>query len=210
MEFVAETVRLTSLSSRQCLIGREPLVLNVSTARITTRSETRQAVMERWNVSVSYMPEEWQVAEAELTGFQQADVNPLDAEALVTAVTRTTHFALEAWAARTSDGTWPYLVMPWVNTAGTVGAPSACSRDWMTFSGQLYHSWHGATDTWYEPEDSSRFTERLVPLVAVEDGRLWGVGKTDAPPPATTSAQARASLRADDVEWQRRRYGAYV
>ncbi|MEU6349671.1 hypothetical protein ABZ896_10125 [Streptomyces sp. NPDC047072] len=211
MDFVADTVRLTPLSSQMLVVERAPLVLSGVSVRIAAGRERLLAdVLATGVLMPRRHPEMWRKLEVTVTDLP-AGLSAPDAGNLVRAITRTSHVALEAWSSPCeSEGPWPYAVVPWFDTQ-SVGASVATSRDWMEFGGDLFEScWWAGGETWHDTLVGAISTERFVPLVPVEEGALWGLGTTTTPPPAATSLQEREALRAHDVQWQREKYGAYV
>lgn len=212
MEFVADTFRLTPLSSQMLVVEREPLVLSGMSVRIAAGRERLLAdVLATGTLMSRHHPEMWRKLDVTVTELPTTGLTARDAGDLVRAITRTSHVALEAWSStRTPEGSWPYAVVPWFNTEG-VGAAVTTSRDWMEFGGNLFEScWWGGGETWHDTLIGDISTEPFVPLVPVEEGALWSLGTTTTAPPAATSPQERAALRAHDMQWQREKYGAYV
>lgn len=207
MEFVAETFRLTPLSSQMLVIEREPLVLSGVSVRIAAGREKLLTDVLATGVLMSCdHPEKWRELDVTVTDFTQAGLSAQEAGYLVKAITRTSHVALEAWSLPTPEGLWPYAVVPWFNTE-TVGASVVAWEDRMEFGGDLFDSWWAGGETWYDTAIGDASAKPFQPLVQVEEGALWSLGTTPTAPPAATGAQERAALRAHDLKWQRERYG---
>ncbi|MBA0053418.1 hypothetical protein E0L36_21835 [Streptomyces sp. AJS327] len=201
MDFRAETLRLTPLDAHRHLIDRDSLTLTGRQVVLTTGHRTRREVEARWgDICATGHPAEWETLRVEIDAERPGDAYGL-AEVLG-AVTRTGFAAAEAWGPydeQSRRGT--YFVALALDFEGQ-GAATAIDWNGVDFGARLFDEvWGMYAEPGYEPRDADGRRRPFTPVVAPEDGALWGTFATDAPPPSPSTDAVWTRLLEND--WYR-------